>query len=116
GSRLARGPLAGPRDGPSRAGRCCPSTGQGYEAPPPRKSGTAQLQRAAWPTHGALILRGSAEAGRVAGPAHRGAGPWTAERTSAGQRLPGRATLATECRHGAGWLPPVAPTGWLTAI
>jgi hypothetical protein len=47
GSRLARGPLAGPRDGPSRAGRCQPVSRQGYEAPPPRKSGTVQLHPAA---------------------------------------------------------------------
>jgi hypothetical protein len=58
GCGLARGPLAGPRDGPLRAGRCCPSAGRGYEAPPPGKSGTVQLQRAAHPTRMALISRG----------------------------------------------------------
>jgi hypothetical protein len=42
GSRLARGPLAGPRDGPSRAGRCQPVSRQDFEAPPPRRSGTVQ--------------------------------------------------------------------------
>lgn len=43
GSRLARGPRTGPRDGPLRAGRCRPSADPGYEAPPPHKSGTGQL-------------------------------------------------------------------------
>lgn len=46
-SRLARGPRAGPHDGPMRAGgNASPSAGAGYEAPPPHKSGTGQLDYA----------------------------------------------------------------------
>jgi hypothetical protein len=74
GSRLARGPLAGPRDGPSWAGRCQPVSRQGYEAPPPRKSGTVQLQpadghrertRRGMPAQSSSVATRSAELNRI---------------------------------------------------
>lgn len=94
GSRLARGPLAGPRDGPLRAGRCRPSAGQGYEAPPPRKSGTVQLQRATQPT-----LRGQNSTEGARGP---GAwlGPSTAGRDRGRPPRLARAALGRRSRRG----------------